>query len=367
LNRATSLYLDVVRPVAAFVVLLSHVSFRGLTDGQLGFLASAGVQAVDVFFVLSGFVIAHVTATRELTPTAYIVNRAARIYSVAIPALILTWCVDAIGLAEGPETYQGPFQPYSVGLVIRSLFFIGEQWNVHRFPGSNGPYWSLGFEVWYYIAFGAILFVPRGWRWLASGAVLVAIGPKVTLLFPAWLMGVATYRACANPRHSTATGWMLFTIPLIILAVYQFVPHPRLQPFQNFSLDIDRLWSLGQDYLLAGAFSVHLIGFATIARVFSPFLERYARVIRWVSGATFSIYLMHLPIMHMLASLSPWPKSSPWTLGLLLAVTPMACLAFAEITERRRDAWRWFIANVLGVMETSLLSLRKSVGPSAPS
>ena len=111
MNRATSLYLDLIRPAAAFIVLLSHASFRALTGGQLRVMASTGVQAVDVFFVLSGFVIAHVCAARESNVRSYIVSRAARIYSVAIPALILTAVVDFIGLHESAD----------VGRSFRSL------------------------------------------------------------------------------------------------------------------------------------------------------------------------------------------------------------------------------------------------------
>ena len=65
MNRPTSLYLDLVRPIAALVVMLSHVSQTALTGGQMEVFAYTGTEAVDVFFVLSGFVIAHVCATRE--------------------------------------------------------------------------------------------------------------------------------------------------------------------------------------------------------------------------------------------------------------------------------------------------------------
>ena len=191
MNRATSLYLDIIRPTAALAVLLYHVSDINLTGGQLQFMQSAGFQAVDIFFVLSGFVIAHVYATRERDFRNYFVSRAARIYSVAIPVLILIAILDTIGLRENPAVYLGPFQPLAPGLLIRSIFFIGEQWNAHRFPGSDGPYWSLGFEIWYYAAFAAFVFVPGRMRWLATVAVLIFIGPKVALMFPAWLMGVA--------------------------------------------------------------------------------------------------------------------------------------------------------------------------------
>jgi peptidoglycan/LPS O-acetylase OafA/YrhL len=102
------------------VVLLSHASFQTLSGGQIKWMASTGVQAVDVFFVLSGFVIAHVYNTREQTVQSYMVSRAARIYSVAIPALILTAVVDAVGLRIDSATYQG-YQPLSLGLLMRSV------------------------------------------------------------------------------------------------------------------------------------------------------------------------------------------------------------------------------------------------------
>jgi peptidoglycan/LPS O-acetylase OafA/YrhL len=364
LNRSTSLYLDLIRPIAALVVLLSHVSYQGISGGQLRLLNSAGVPAVDVFFVLSGFVIAHVCATREQDAREYAISRAARIYSVAIPALILTAGADAIGFRADAATYQGPFQALSPGLLIRSITFIGEQWNTHRFPGSNGPYWSLGFEVWYYVAFGAFLFAPRGWRWFLAAGVLAFIGPKVTLLFPAWLMGVAAYHYCAAQRLSSAAGWTLFTMPFVILAVYQVAPgpHPYLLPFQNVTFDLNRFWSLGQDYLIAALFCAHLIGFVALSATFAPLLEKRAQSIRWLSGATFSIYLAHLPIMHLLSAISPAPKSSPWMLVLLLTATPMLCLAFAEISERRKDAWRRLIVAGLRVLEVAFLRWRRSTG-----
>lgn len=111
MNRSTSHYLDIIRPLAAFVVLLSHASFHNLTDGQLSFMASTGVQAVDAFFVLSGFVVAHVSTVKERDARTYLISRAARIYSVAIPAVILTSILDAVGLTIDPATYAGPFRP----------------------------------------------------------------------------------------------------------------------------------------------------------------------------------------------------------------------------------------------------------------
>ena len=57
--------LAALRPIAALIVMLSHVSQTALTDGQMEVFAYSGTEAVDVFFVLSGFVIAHVCARGE--------------------------------------------------------------------------------------------------------------------------------------------------------------------------------------------------------------------------------------------------------------------------------------------------------------
>ncbi len=343
MNRSTSLYLDIIRPVAAFVVLLSHVSYHNLTNGQLSFMASTGVQAVDAFFVLSGFVIAHVSTVKEGDPSTYFISRAARIYSVAIPAIILTSILDAIGLRADSTTYVGPFQALTPGLLIRSLSFMGEQWNAHRFPGSDGPYWSLGFEVWYYLAFGAYLFVPGPSRWLVALTVLSFIGPKVAVMFPAWLMGVAAYRFCQKPRLTKNAGWLVFGMSFLLLAGYQLIPHSPWQPFMAFSLTLNRIFGTAQDYFLAFVFSINIVGFVAVSDTFTPLLEQRATTIRWIAGGTFAIYLAQLPIIHLLAAVSPWPKSSPWTLALLLTATPLACMAFAEVSERQKDAWRRLI------------------------
>jgi peptidoglycan/LPS O-acetylase OafA/YrhL len=343
MNRTTSLYLDIIRPLAALAVLLYHAGDQNLTGGQLKFMASAGFQAVDVFFVLSGFVIAHVYATKERDARSYFISRAARIYSVAIPVLILVAILDAIGLRENPAIYQGPFQAFTPGLMIRSVFFIGEQWSAHRFPGSDGPYWSLGFEIWYYVAFAACVFIPRPGRWLAAAAVLIFIGPKVALMFPAWLMGVATYHICRGQHLSKGAGGLLFAVSIGLMVGFQFVPHSPLQQFAAVSLAPERLASTVRDYCVAAMFCMNIIGFVAISDSFAGWLEPHAKGIRWVAGGTFSIYLAHLPIMHVLAAISPWPASSAATLMLLLVVTPIACMGFAEISERRKSTWRQLI------------------------
>ncbi len=98
MKKGTSLYLDLVRVLAALTVFMEH--FREHTKKFLKgfwtshpFLASHtnpySHTAVLVFFVLCGYVIAHVLAERERSLVNYAASRLARLYSVVLPALVL--------------------------------------------------------------------------------------------------------------------------------------------------------------------------------------------------------------------------------------------------------------------------------------
>ena len=66
MNRGTSAYLDLLRFLCAAIVILVHADWLQI-DGRLPLvwrLPGAGHDAVIVFFVLSGFVIAHVAQDR---------------------------------------------------------------------------------------------------------------------------------------------------------------------------------------------------------------------------------------------------------------------------------------------------------------
>ena len=88
-------YLDLVRFVAACLVYLYHSNQRWLIADILP-ASNYGHSSVIVFFVLSGFVIAYITDTREKQFPIYSASRISRIYSVAFPAIFLTILLDSI-------------------------------------------------------------------------------------------------------------------------------------------------------------------------------------------------------------------------------------------------------------------------------
>ena len=95
-----------------------------------------------VFFVLSGYVIAYVTATKERDWVSYSASRLSRVYSVAVPAIVLTLLLDALGRQLYPEAYAYPFDRFALR-IIGSLLMANETWFVSIISFSNVPYWSI--------------------------------------------------------------------------------------------------------------------------------------------------------------------------------------------------------------------------------
>jgi peptidoglycan/LPS O-acetylase OafA/YrhL len=209
MNKETSVYLDLLRFLAALVVFLSHISGSRFMGGFLWQFSSYGTEAVDIFFVLSGFVIAYVVDCREHTAGDYMISRAARIYSVALPALVVTLCLDTIGRAAHPGLYTeqwGYVWDDRNWQFISGLLFINQLWFNNTVPGSDLPYWSLGFETWYYVIFGLIIFMPQKWKGISVGAMLLLVGPRIAAMLPIWLLGVACYYSCKTAPLSRVSG-----------------------------------------------------------------------------------------------------------------------------------------------------------------
>jgi peptidoglycan/LPS O-acetylase OafA/YrhL len=107
------------------------------------------------------------------------------------------------------------------------------------------------------------------------------------------------------------------------------------------------LAALPGDYLTAIAFALHLVGLEAIAHRLSALLHSLAPLIRWAAGRSFTLYLVHFPVMKLSAVLSPWPVDT-WTSRLfVLATTAIVVLVAAECFEQRRHAWRRFFATAL--------------------
>lgn len=340
MNRETSIYLDIVRFLAAMTVFLGHVSGQRLTGGFLWQIGGYMQEAVTVFFVLSGFVIAYVTKERETTGHNYAVNRLSRIYSVALPILLLTFTLDALGRAVNPAVYNETWGYHADGALLQffsGLVFINETWFSRVPVGSDLPYWSIGFEVWYYVLFGIILFARHRLLWAAL--VIAVTGPSIISLFPVWLLGVLTYHLLGRLRLSCVSGLAVWVCSLAGLVGYEIWAARHGRPY-GYPPEWLRRPELVQDYLIGCLFAANVLGFAAAAPLFSAVLARIAPIVRWCAGLTFTLYLAHLPIAQALMAFSPWPLDSWPNRILVIGGTLAGVVALGTMIERRKSFWR---------------------------
>jgi len=343
LARETSLYLDAMRVLAALVVLLDHFARPRISGGLFWQVAPFGGDAVIVFFVISGFVIAHATARKERNAADYFLSRAARIYSVAVPAIALTVACDFAGHYFDPHYTEWS---HSRGVLWQqlatSLTFTNEFWHAGYFPGSDGAYWSLGYEVPYYVIFGAALFARGAWRLALPMALLALAGPGIAALLPIWLIGVALYCLGRRWQAPETAGWVLFLGSFIAWGGAQiWLRRAGYAPYHVAQSDYL------PDYITAFCFGINLLGFDAIAPRFARMLQAAASAIRWAAGRSFSLYLVHIPVLKLCAVMPFWDVTAWATRLAMIAITALVVVAMGACFERRRETWRCAFAALL--------------------
>ena len=344
-----STYLDLVRFLAAMVVFLGHASGMQWTNGLLWELGPYGDTCVVIFFVLSGFVIAYVTDVKERTWQLYFTSRAARLWSVVLPALLLTFVIDWAGVRIAPELYIG--QPWFAAdhaplRYLASLFMLQDIWRLQLVPGINAPFWSLSYEAIYYLLFGIMFFVRTPIKWLVFGAALMLGGPVISALFPLWCLGFFAYRFCKRRTLPTIFCWFLAIGGLLLLLAS---PHIRYLPPAMFRIMGEEI--LGR-YIDAGAFFMHLVGVYGLANTVPALPQRARSAISAVAAATFPLYLLHRPLIQFFSYAGPEDASGWQRRTLVIAGTLALVFMATPCIEKFRLVLRAWLARLAGTVRT---------------
>jgi peptidoglycan/LPS O-acetylase OafA/YrhL len=336
-----SAYLDIVRFLAALAVFLGHAAGTYWTQGFLWQLGPYGDTCVVIFFVLSGFVIAYVADHKEGNWWTYGANRIARLWSVVIPALALTFVIDAIGVRVAPALYIGQpwFNGDHLGLrYLASFFLVHETWHLDYAPGINQPFWSLGYEAFYYLLFGLITFYKGRARLLVLLAALALGGPLMAALFPIWMSGVFAYR-----KSRTWTLPLPAALAMFVAGALLLVLSPLIRPA------ISVTW-MGQEiagrYLEAVAFVMNLLAAQRLLNGDAPLPPQVALAIKRIASTTFVLYLFHRPLIQLFSYIGPADAGS-WSrrtlvIGATLAVVALATPWCERLQRYLRALWlRW--------------------------
>lgn len=354
MNRALSLYLDVVRFCAALLVLLHHAADPRLGTLLPHFLTSTGTDPVVVFFVLSGFVIAYTAETKDLSPGDYAVSRLSRLYSVVLPAIVLTLVLDKIGSQFNPVMYaerdydaSADFDHQAYGPPILTSLFLNEIWWLNVWPGTNAPFWSIGYEAPYYVLFGFLFYARDRIKLIGVIAACALIGPSVLLLAPVWFLGVATWHWYKRAQVKMPLGACLFVLSLVFY--FAFVSSGA----RNYLNAQDPTRTLS-DYVIGALFAASLIGFKGIAPFFESTLFLFSKSIRAAAGCTFSLYLYHYPLLLFFRAMAPGSDAVSRTdrsllISSLVVVGPfVTSFLLSLVTEQKKDVVQGAIRGLLG-------------------
>ncbi|EFG76431.1 acyltransferase, partial [Mycobacterium parascrofulaceum ATCC BAA-614] len=193
-----------LRAVAVIAVVLYHAGIPGVTGGYVG---------VDVFFVISGFLITgllfrEVSATNTVALGRFFAARARRL----LPAAAVVGVVTAVGAA----VVLPPLQARSVFLDgIASALYVGNyrfatQGTDYLTPHAASPfqhYWSLGVEEQFYLVW-PMLIIATAWLVRRVPALRGATPYAVAL----GLVGAASL-AAAVLWTRTSPPWAFFSLP----------------------------------------------------------------------------------------------------------------------------------------------------------
>lgn len=205
--------IQTLRFAAAFLVMGAHAKLV-LQDAELPAAWDPSIMScgVDVFFVISGFVIA-MSAARAASAGAFMLDRVLRV----VPLYLLLSAVFAVKKSlDGEEV--------GAGLLVNSLLFLPFL-DTGAYDGTLHPYgWSVAYEMWFYGLLALLLTFVAKTRaslvcagLLAGGSVAVGIAYDAAWLLPGFLFsplvwefaaGCAFYawreKVAAHARHAWA-------------------------------------------------------------------------------------------------------------------------------------------------------------------
>ncbi|WP_286266990.1 acyltransferase family protein [Thalassotalea atypica] len=351
MNRKFSVYLDFIRFAAALAVFVSHVP--GFAGGWLWQVAGFGHEAVVIFFVLSGFVISYVVFEKQESAIKYTVSRLSRIYSVAIPALFLTLSLYYLG----QEVNQAAFVSLNEKLndpiltLISAFTFTNQSWLASP-VFSNLPYWSLGYEVLYYLFFGILVYSRGNKRVMLLGLVCLLMGPSILLYLPIWLAGVFCFKKLKVYNLSFGLSLLLYSISIIGIVVLSvssiqsgintFMLNILGSDFYNILLEPAEKFV--SDYVLALFVTLHIFSSYHLINN-SSFLsigKKVELLVKEMSSHTFSLYLYHMPILYFISALFPYDSLPILNLAFCWFIVPLLIFLISNFTEKKKHRYAIF-------------------------
>lgn len=300
------------------LVVLFHAMNKASGFEDINSTASFVPSGVDLFFVISGFIMWVTTATKPITPREFITRRIIRI----VPLYWLT-TFAMIGCSLIPGMLAT--LRVTTAAIVKSLLFI--PYDSISFPGHIWPVlepgWTLNYEMFFYALFTLSLALHRRIRF---GAI---VGLLCFLTFTGFIFG--PFR---NPLAAIYTNTLLLEFAAGILIGNLWI-NGNLKPGVRISLFaiISGFFMLGlrQDWL-------HPLGaLLVVAGVLDPAISALrSRLLLLLGDASYSIYLTHMFVLGAMGVIwrHIFPHASPPSAVLFIFIALIASPAMAWLCYR---------------------------------
>jgi peptidoglycan/LPS O-acetylase OafA/YrhL len=301
--------LDAARGLAALAVFVYHLQayFGGLPWLKGSFLA------VDLFFIMSGFVIARSYDQRLLSGRmslgGFVRVRVVRLYPLYLLACLIGFAYFAVKLATGAEDAPSALDLLAAVpgtlLLLPSPYTSG--WGFTPFPFAPSA-WSLSLELWLNVLYAALVIRFR------LGALIVLAGLSLAaLIHQAQAFGTFDLGwNLATTPGGIARFWFSFTMGVIIHRLHR--PDWTLPPATLLIL----VPVFAFVAFPAGSFAAGLIWITLVfpVAVVIGAATRAEGLTAWISDhlgrLSYGIYILHAPIVLFLTGVFKVLLGSAW-------------------------------------------------------
>jgi exopolysaccharide production protein ExoZ len=333
-------FIQALRGIAALVVVLYHgMGYfpNGYTVGSLPYtlLMPGGSMGVDLFFIISGFIMVHTTWNVRGTlgdVGTFFAKRAARIVPVYIVLTIL-----AVLVMHGPSY----FTTHENWISLAKAFTFQPQGKASETPYyGDAPLpigWTLNYEMYFYVIFGAcMLFGPR-LRWIALGGIAILtliVYPQLKRgTFSTNVYGVYNFEPFYVNMITNPIIWLFMAgvaIGIIYRAPFSIRGRADKVLFRALAMTsvAFAIWQYLSEFqvnhgiFLWGISLVPLV--LCLAMCDKAEAIKMPRLLVYLGEISFSLYLVHLPVRDGLATLlrdsQGGPAHSPGSFMFLVVV-----------------------------------------------
>lgn len=298
-------HVHMLRGIAALLVVLFHAlmycrKYVGTTSMHEFYeFESLGAVGVDIFFIISGFIMVYVSYEKfgqKKASVDYLIRRIIR-----IAPIYWMWTLFYVMLLVFIPSLFSENQ-FDITHTIKSLLFIPSE---HELTGSTtpviGPGWSLNFEMFFYYIFALFLLFPR--NYLIPGLFFLFIGLSAVgyyfqpenfalQVYTNTLLIEFLFGCFIGVLYKTRTELNLFTCYLFIVIGIAWLKSSIFYGTPDY-LDENRFitWGIGAAFLVTG--------FTFMEKKY----EVKSGLLYALGESSYSIYLTHIFVLPALAKI----------------------------------------------------------------